>query len=205
MTDLPALREAGKPVVCSHCKRPKSEHHAANYSDGNLISGAVVSEFHLGRQTTAEESEDAMTLKQARAMAGTTTWASHARAQVDAALATVAQALDTTEADLAALKALVQNIAAWSRGLAPLSEAARSVVGPTEAALAAERIEVAHLREAVQVFEKAWRFEGPHRGVGVGVDRVAAIPVEPGALVRVVELSEHTDSDGSRGLLRSGS
>ena len=44
-----------------------------------------------------------MTLTQARAMAGTTTWASHSREQVDAALAIVTRALDGAEADLANL------------------------------------------------------------------------------------------------------
>ena len=70
-----------------------------------------------------------------------------------------------------------------------------------------EMLAVAELRQAFGELRPGFleheSFEGPHRGVGVGVDRVAAIPVEPGALVRVVELSEHTDSDGSRGLLRS--
>jgi hypothetical protein len=46
-----------------------------------------------------------MTLKQARAMAGTTTWASHSREQVDTALAIVTRALDGAEADLAAARA----------------------------------------------------------------------------------------------------
>ena len=65
----------------------------------------------------ARKGADTMTLKQARAMAGATTWASHSREQVDTALATVAQALDKAEADLAALKARWDTLRASSKGL----------------------------------------------------------------------------------------
>ena len=62
-----------------------------------------------------------MTLKQARAMAGTTTWASHSREQVDVALAIVTRALDAAEVERDAYLRGWVRLRAWATGLQSLS------------------------------------------------------------------------------------
>ncbi len=69
-----------------------------------------------------------------------------------------------------------------------------------------EMLAVAELRQAFGDLRPGFleheSFEGPQRAVGVGVDRVAAIPVVPGSVVRSLKLVEVVDQQGSRRLVR---
>jgi len=87
------------------------------------------------RNADLAAARDAMTLTQARAMAGTTTWASHSREQVDAALAIVTRALDGAEAERDAYLHGWVKIRAWASGLQSLA-ARRWILNAIDGALA---------------------------------------------------------------------
>jgi len=89
-----------------------------------------------------------MTLTQARAMAGTTTWASHSREQVDTALAIVTRALDGAEAERDAYLHGWVKIRAWASGLQSLA-ARRWILNAIDGALAPAGATMTDLPEAV--------------------------------------------------------